>query len=258
MRHFSFRHTVFLNHINGLGTCNMIYGTVYVLCLPKAYKVNIWTLAWFNEQNFSEISPKLYSMGDLSGFVKALCCLLIGPHRTRRSSKTNTRMCTHTHTHTHTQTHTRSHTITTEEAPFFQPKREWWLSLSPQSKMATVPLLSSPIKLPDSFIVLVFDNFLSFVIRSASGSCCMVREGLAEWQELTWKSTAGWNYFLPCLMSLWADCWAVLGHTDTFPSLIVSSHARPMWILMRAWVYHVNYSQHTTNCILQSRRFVAG
>lgn len=50
--------------------------------------------------------------------------------------------------------------------------------------MATVPLLSSPIKLPDSFIVLVFDNFLSSVIQSASGSCCMVRAGLEEWQDL--------------------------------------------------------------------------
>lgn len=83
----------------------MIYGTVYVLCLPKAYKVNIWTLAWFNEQNFSQIFPKLYSVSDLSGFVKALCCLLIGPHWTKRSSKTSTRMRIHTHTCTLTHHH---------------------------------------------------------------------------------------------------------------------------------------------------------
>lgn len=185
----------------------MIYGTVCVLCFTKAYIVNIWTLAWFNEQNFLDISPKLYSMGECSGFVKALRCLLIGPHWTEEAQR-------ETHAYTHTQMHTCSHTITTEEALFFQPKREWWLSLSPQSKMATLPLLSSPIKLPDSFIVLVFDNFLSYVIWSASGSCCIVREGLAEWQELTWKSTAGWNYSLPCLVNL---CWAVLGHTPSLP-----------------------------------------
>ena len=178
----------------------MIYETFYVLDLPKASKVNIWTLAWFNEQNFSEISPKLYSMGDLSGLVKALCCLLIGPHWTKEAQR-QTHACTltHIHVHEHTQMYTHSHTITTKKAPFFQPRREWWLSLSPQSKMATVPLLSSPIKLPDSFIVLVFDNFLSSVIRSASGSCCLVREGLGEWQELTWKGTAGWNYICPAV-----------------------------------------------------------
>lgn len=37
-----------------------------------------------------------------------------------------------------------------------------------------------PIKLPDSFIVLVFDNFLSSVIPSASGSCCM---GRSVWER---------------------------------------------------------------------------
>lgn len=78
----------------------MIYGTLYVLCLPKAYKVNIWTLAWFNEQNFSEISPKLYSVGDLSGFVKALWCLLIGPHRTEEVQR-QTHACARIQTHMH-------------------------------------------------------------------------------------------------------------------------------------------------------------
>lgn len=48
----------------------MINGPVHVLCLPKVYKVNIWTLALFNEQNFSDISPKLPSVGDLF----FLCC----------------------------------------------------------------------------------------------------------------------------------------------------------------------------------------
>lgn len=177
----------------------MINGAVHVLCLPKVYKLNIWTLAWFNEQYFSDISPKLYSVGDLSFFVVALCCLLIGPHRTQKKSQ-RLLACAYT------QMHVQTHTITTEEAPFFQPKREWWLSLSPQSKKATVPLLSSPIKLPDSFIVLVFDNFLSSVIRSASGSCCMGRKGLGMWQELTWNGTAGWKYSLLWLVSAWADC----------------------------------------------------
>lgn len=74
-------------NINGWRTYNMIYGTVYALFLPSAYKVNIWTLAWFNEQNFSEISPERYLTGDLSGFVKALCCLVIGPHRTKEAQR---------------------------------------------------------------------------------------------------------------------------------------------------------------------------
>ena len=95
----------------------MIYGKVYVLCLPQASKVNIWTLARFNEQNFSEISPKLYSAGDVSGFVKALCCLLIGPHRTKEAQR-QTRACARTHVYIHTRTRTRSRTTTAEEAPF--------------------------------------------------------------------------------------------------------------------------------------------
>lgn len=78
---------IFPKHINGWGTSNMINGAVHVLCLAKVYKLNIWTLAWFNEQYFSDISPKLYSVGDLSFFVVALCCLLIGPHRTKKNLK---------------------------------------------------------------------------------------------------------------------------------------------------------------------------
>lgn len=95
---FSFQPVLFPEHINGWESCNMIYGTVYVLCLPKAYRVNIWTLAWFNEQNFSEISPGLYSIGDLSGFVKALCCLLIGP-RWAEEPQRQIHACAHTQTH---------------------------------------------------------------------------------------------------------------------------------------------------------------
>ena len=78
---------IFPKHINGCGTCIMINGKVCVLCLPKAYKVNIWTLAWFNEQNFSNISPKLYLGEYLSGVVKAPRCLLIGPHWTKETQK---------------------------------------------------------------------------------------------------------------------------------------------------------------------------
>ncbi len=71
----------------------MIYGTVYVLRLPKAYKVNIWTLARFNEQNFSEISPELQiSLASLSTVLFAYWASL-----DLRRSKTNTRMCTLTH-----------------------------------------------------------------------------------------------------------------------------------------------------------------
>lgn len=99
------------------------------------------------------------------------------------------------HTHTH-NSYTWSHTITAREAPFFRSRREWWLSLSPQSKIGHSAPISSPIKFPDSFIVLVFHNFLSSVIQSASGSCCTVRMGLGEWQELAWKVTAGWKYSL--------------------------------------------------------------
>lgn len=96
---------IFPKHINGWGTSNMINGAVHVLCLAKVYKLNIWTLAWFNEQYFSDISPKLYSVGDLSFFVVALCCLLIGPHRTKKKiSKTTcmriyTNACANTHYH---------------------------------------------------------------------------------------------------------------------------------------------------------------
>jgi len=180
----------FPRHIICWGTCDMINGTVYVFCFPKAYKDNIWTWAWFNEQDFLQIFPKLYSAEYLSGFVEALWYLLIGPHRTNKGKRLT---CAHTHKHTPTHTHTHINACSLTQASLFQPNREWWLSLSPQSKMATVPLLSRPIKLPDSFIVLVFDNFLSSVIRSASGSCCMGREGLGEGQELTWKGTAGGN-----------------------------------------------------------------
>lgn len=63
--------------------------------------------------------------------------------------------------------------------------------------MATVPLLSSPIKLPDSFIVLVFDNFLSSVIRSASGSCCTVRAGLEEVARTNVKRHSWLKLFSP-------------------------------------------------------------
>lgn len=76
----------------------MIHEPAYVLRLPKVCKVNIWTLAWFNEQNLSEISPELYSVGDLSGFVKALCCLLIGPHWTKGVQR-QTHACAHTCIH---------------------------------------------------------------------------------------------------------------------------------------------------------------
>lgn len=160
-------------------------------------------------KKFSEISPKLQWEISLALLKHCAVCLL---GLTGLKELKGKHACTHTHIDTH-EPRTRSPTITAE-APLYQPKREWWLSLSPQSKMATVPLLSSPIKLPDSFIVLVFDNFLSSVIRSASGSCSMVRAGLWEWQELTWKGTAGWNYSLPWLVKLWA-------RTGTFPELIV-------------------------------------
>lgn len=118
--------------------------------------------------------------------------------------------------------------------------------------MATVLLLSGPIKLPDSFIVLVFDNFLSSVIRIAWGSCT-VRKGLGKWQALTWKGAAGWNNCLPWSVNLWAHCWAV--QANTFPSLTLEFHAKIMWIGMDVWVYHVILSQHTTNCILYTSFF---
>lgn len=77
-------------------------------------------------------------------------------------------MCTHTHTHPHSPS--------PQGRPlFFQPRREWWLSLSPQSKRGHRTPISCPITLPDSFIVLLLHNFLSPVIRSASGSCCAMR-----------------------------------------------------------------------------------
>lgn len=85
-----------------------------------------------------------------------------------------------------TLAHTCIHTTATEEAPC-SPTQEGMMTLIIASKQDghAVPILSSPIKLPDSFIVLMFNNFLSSVIGSASGSCCSGMERLGKWQVLT-------------------------------------------------------------------------
>lgn len=131
---------------------------MYALDLPKAHKDSIWTLSLFNEENFSQICSKPYSGGHLCGFVKTLCCLLIGPRWTRKGSETNMRMYTHVDSHGPVSSRPRGN-----DDSHYRLKVRW----------PRCPYTQQPIKLPDSFIVLVFDNFLSSVIRSASGSCCM-------------------------------------------------------------------------------------
>lgn len=75
----------------------MIYGTVYVLCLPQASKVNIWTLARFNEQNFSEISLPSRIQWEISlASLKHCAVCLLGLAGLRRLKDK------HTHAHTHT------------------------------------------------------------------------------------------------------------------------------------------------------------
>lgn len=82
------------------GIYDMMNLTLYVFRLPKAYKVNIWTLAWFNEANSPQISPELYSEEHLSGFVKALWCLLVGPLRTTEAQRA-TCACVHAQMYAH-------------------------------------------------------------------------------------------------------------------------------------------------------------
>ena len=204
---------IFPKHMNGWCTCNMIYGTLYVLCLPKAYKVNIWTLAWFNEQNFSEISPKLYSMGYLSGLVKALCCLLIGPHWTEEAQR-QTHACACTQTHTHAPSPQRrplSSSPRGNDDSHYRLKARW-----PQCPYSAA-LLSYQTAL------LYWCSIISFPLsfRVHQGVVVLWGRDLESGKTWTWKCTAGWNYSLLWLENLWDHCWAVFGPADTFPSLIV-------------------------------------
>lgn len=116
-----------------------------------------------NEQNFPEFSLELFSE-IFSALLKHTAVFSL--RLTGLKILQNKHMGVHTH----------PHSPSLQGRPlFFQPRREWWLSLSPQSKRGHWTPISFPITLPDSFIVLVLHNFLSPVIPSASGSCCATR-----------------------------------------------------------------------------------
>lgn len=130
-------------------------------------KITGYASVTINEQNFPEFSLGLFSE-IFSVLLKhtAVCSL----------SLTGLKILQNKHMDVHTHTHTHPHSPSPQGRPlFFQPRREWWLSLSPQSKRGHRTPISCPITLPDSFIVLLLHNFLSPVIRSASGSCCAMR-----------------------------------------------------------------------------------
>lgn len=82
-------------------------------------------------------------MGDLPGFVKALCCLLIEPHRTRDAQRqTHVHARTHTpHTQMHTQTHAHAHSPSSQGRPFSStPGGNDDSHYRLRARLATVPL----------------------------------------------------------------------------------------------------------------------